>query len=109
MPQRLLLHAGICSQDPTFGEAFSQLKAEAGDALDSRHLLCLLLIIERAKGPDSLWHPYINYLPETYGKFVKDTHAMFKITIHLKSQTLHQHCPKLHVKHLQTLVCTAET
>ena len=31
------------------------------------HLLCLLLIVERAKGEASLWHPYIQYLPEIYG------------------------------------------
>ncbi len=71
IPQRLLLNAGLCHQDPVYGHAFSQLKKEAGAEIDSRHLLCLLLIVERAKGEASLWHPYIQYLPETYGAPLK--------------------------------------
>lgn len=35
--------------------------------MDDRHLLCLLLIVERAKGTNSKWHPYISYLPQIYG------------------------------------------
>ncbi|DBA67229.1 TPA: hypothetical protein ACH3X2_001539 [Trebouxia sp. C0005] len=66
IPQRLLLNADLCHQDPVYGHAFSQLKKEAGADIDSRHLLCLLLIVERAKGEASLWQPYIQYLPETY-------------------------------------------
>ena len=50
-----------------YGHAFSLLKKEAGAEIDSRHLLCLLLILERAKGEASLWHLYIQYLPQTYG------------------------------------------
>ena len=67
VPQTLLLHAGLCNQDPIFGHAFSQLQTEAGANLDGRHLLCLLLVVERAKGSKSLWHPYIQFLPQTYG------------------------------------------
>ncbi|DBB06668.1 TPA: hypothetical protein ACH3X1_012179 [Trebouxia sp. C0004] len=66
IPRRLLLNADLCHQDPVYGHAFSQLKKEAGTEMDSRHLLCLLLVIERDKGEASLWHPYIQYLPETY-------------------------------------------
>lgn len=67
IPQQLLLHAGLCHGDGASGEAFSKLKAEAGLEMDDRHLLCLLLIVERAKGISSKWHPYISYLPQTYG------------------------------------------
>ena len=67
IPQQLLLHAGLCCFDCQFGQAFNKLKAEAGVAMDDRHLLCLLLIVERAKGMSSEWHPYISYLPQTYG------------------------------------------
>lgn len=67
IPQQLLLHAGLCDVDCLFGQAFNELKAEAGVAMDDRHLLCLLLIVERAKGTSSKWHPYISYLPQTYG------------------------------------------
>ena len=67
VPQHLLLHAGLCCRDRMFGQAFSQLKADAGVEMDDRHLLCLLLIVERAKGSDSEWHPYISYLPQSYG------------------------------------------
>lgn len=69
--QRLLLNADLCHQDPVYGDAFGQLKREAGAEIDSRHLLCLLLIVERAKGEASLWHPYIQYLPQTYGPPLK--------------------------------------
>jgi len=71
MPQRLLLNADLCHRDPVYRHAFSQLKKEAGAEIDSRHLLCLLLIVERAKREASLWHPYIQYLPETYGAPLK--------------------------------------
>lgn len=67
IPQQLLLHAGLCYVDCPFGQAFNELKAEADVAMDDRHLLCLLLIVERAKGTSSKWHPYISYLPQTYG------------------------------------------
>ena len=67
IPQQLLLHAGLCSCDCTFGQAFNKLKTDAGIEMDDRHLLCLLLIVERAKGINSEWHPYISYLPQTYG------------------------------------------
>lgn len=67
IPQQLLLHAGLCHGDGAFGQAFHKLKAEAGVEMDDRHLLCLLLIVERAKGVSSKWHPYISYLPQTYG------------------------------------------
>jgi len=66
-----LLNADLCHQDPVYGHAFSQLKEEAGADIDSRHLLCLLLIVERAKQEASLWHPYIQYLPQTYGAPLK--------------------------------------
>jgi hypothetical protein len=36
--------------------------------LDMRSLLVLLLVVERCKGRASSWHPYISFLPETYGE-----------------------------------------
>ena len=42
-------------------------QAEVGDCLDSRWMLCLLLIIERARGFRSRWAPYISILPTHYG------------------------------------------
>ena len=45
-------------------------QAEAGDALDQRWALCLLLILERARGSASAWAPYIRILPARYGALV---------------------------------------
>ena len=45
-------------------------QAEAGDALDQRWALCLLLILERARGSASAWAPYIRILPTRYGASV---------------------------------------
>ena len=69
IPPHLLLHAGLCEKDAMFGVALTKLKKQAGDQIDSRHLLCLLLILERAKGTDSFWYHFIQYLPKSYGKF----------------------------------------
>ena len=66
IPQHLLLHAGHCKEDAALGQAFSKLRTAAGAEMDDRHLLCLLLIVERAKGAKSRWHQYINYLPQSY-------------------------------------------
>lgn len=38
-----------------------------GSATGRRELLCLLLILERAKETASQWEPYISFLPESYG------------------------------------------
>lgn len=35
---------------------------------DPRHVLCVLLILERARGPSSEWAPYIDILPQAYGE-----------------------------------------
>eukprot|EP00967_Tisochrysis_lutea_P102314 scaffold153946_cov15-Tisochrysis_lutea.AAC.1 len=35
---------------------------------DPRHVLCVLLILERARGQESKWAPYLDILPECYGK-----------------------------------------
>ena len=40
---------------------------EVADALDKRWTLCLLLLIEQARGKDSKWAQYINVLPQSYG------------------------------------------
>ena len=39
-------------------------------ALDRRWMLCLLLILERARSTASNWHAYINILPTRYGASV---------------------------------------
>ena len=37
-----------------------------GDALDRRWTLCLLLLLEKARGKDSFWAEYIDALPTSY-------------------------------------------
>ena len=39
-----------------------------GDALDRRWMLCLLLLLERARDKQSFWAQYIDALPRTYGE-----------------------------------------
>ena len=67
VPQRLLLHEGVAYLDRDFGPAFRRLREEAGPALDKRLVLCLLLLVERARGAASAWAPYVNVLPSSYG------------------------------------------
>lgn len=67
VPQRLLLHEGSAYADADFGAAFCALRAEAGAALDRRLVLCLLLLLERARGDASAWAPFIRVLPASYG------------------------------------------
>jgi len=63
VPQRLLLHESVALADVRFGGAFRALRAEAGPGLDARAALCLLLLLERARGPASAWAPYVDVLP----------------------------------------------
>ena len=37
-------------------------------SVDQRDILCLLLIVERARGDASKWAPYIDLLPLQYGE-----------------------------------------
>lgn len=67
VPQSLMLHSGLATADATYGAAFRALLAEAGSELADRFVLCLVLLMERLKGGDSAWAPYINMLPTTYG------------------------------------------
>lgn len=39
-----------------------------GDKLDRRWTLCLLLLLERARGAQSFWAAYIDALPTSYSK-----------------------------------------
>lgn len=105
IPQHLLLHAGLCCHDCTFGQAISELKAEVGVEMDDRHLLCLLLIIERAKGTNSKWHSYISYLPQTYGASCR-LHMCLCISVcNTVSHFLHPHG---HRSNLYCLPCRAK-
>lgn len=36
--------------------------------MDQRHILCLMLILERARGDASKWSAYIDMLPTQYGE-----------------------------------------
>jgi len=67
VPQPLLLHAGTAFEDPEFGQCFRQIAQEAGlNGADLRPILCLLLVLEKARQDSSRWSPYISILPESY-------------------------------------------
>ncbi|BDA40695.1 probable actin-histidine N-methyltransferase at N-terminal half [Coccomyxa sp. Obi] len=66
IPQHLLLHEGLAWDHSVYGSAFKLLKEEVGDALDRRWTLCLLLLIEKARGKASKWASYIEVLPRQY-------------------------------------------
>lgn len=51
------------------------LRDELGTNCDQRHILCLLLLLERARGAASQWAPYINILPSSYGELGKASNA----------------------------------
>ena len=44
------------------------MQEAVGDALDRRWMLCLLLLLERARGKQSFWAQYIDVLPRTYSE-----------------------------------------
>ena len=71
IPQKLLLHAGLAVECKEYIAIFKALEAESisskGAKLDERLILCLLLLLERARGSQSIWHEYIAILPRTYG------------------------------------------
>lgn len=46
----------------------SLLQEVGSQVLDQRSLLVLLLLLERCKGQQSAFAPYIDLLPQTYGK-----------------------------------------
>ena len=74
VPQRLLLHEGTAYADAEFGAAFRALRAKAGAALDRRLVLCLLLLLERARGAASAWAPFLRVLPASYGAAPRPGH-----------------------------------
>lgn len=49
-------------------EAWHWVQEAVGDALDRRWILCLQLLLEKARGKDSFWAAYINVLPTVYSK-----------------------------------------
>ena len=68
VPARCLLRVAVGLEDLQYGKAVHALRDESGPELDTRYLLCLVLLLERAKGPASAWAPYINALPATYSE-----------------------------------------
>ena len=44
------------------------MQEAVGNALDRRWMLCLLLMLERARGKQSSWAQYIDVLPRTYSE-----------------------------------------
>jgi len=48
------------------GDGTEKTDDEDDGPLDDRDRLCLLLMIERSRGPRSKWHPYIASLPKKY-------------------------------------------
>ncbi len=51
------------------------ISEEAGKGLDQRHVLCLLLLLEKARGAESQWAVYIDLLPQRYGEGPYAVHA----------------------------------
>jgi hypothetical protein len=70
IPEQLLLYGARAYQDAEYGPAFRRLQAEAGPALDQRSLLVLLLVLERCRGSDSFFAPYVLILPTEYGEHI---------------------------------------
>ncbi|CAG9460311.1 unnamed protein product [Pedinophyceae sp. YPF-701] len=66
VPQHLILHAGLAQDDVDYGPDFRALAREEGASLDARFLLSLLLLVERCRGAESFWAPYVAVLPRTY-------------------------------------------
>ncbi|KAI5054633.1 hypothetical protein GOP47_0029778 [Adiantum capillus-veneris] len=52
-------------QDPEFGKAYAKL-FEDGD-VDDRLLMMLFLMVEHIRGSSSLWAPYLDVLPTSFG------------------------------------------
>mmetsp|Transcript_13165 Transcript_13165/g.28231 ORF Transcript_13165/g.28231 Transcript_13165/m.28231 type:complete len:1436 (-) Transcript_13165:969-5276(-) len=66
IPQSILLHAEVALNDSQYGEAFRRLKDEMASQADQRHLLCLLLLLEKCRDSASNWAPYMHILPKKY-------------------------------------------
>ncbi|KAF5838136.1 hypothetical protein DUNSADRAFT_3331 [Dunaliella salina] len=72
VPQKCLLYAPHPQHDhaPHFRQLLSQgAQDEATGSSgpgDPRHVLCVLLILERARGEESKWAPYLNILPGSH-------------------------------------------
>ncbi|WIA11094.1 hypothetical protein OEZ85_011239 [Tetradesmus obliquus] len=67
IPTQMLLHGSLALSEQQYGAAFRALLRELGPGVcDSRSLLVLLLVVERAKGAASAWAPYIDMLPQQY-------------------------------------------
>ena len=58
------------------------LLRELGTCVDQRNVLCVLLILEKARGDTSVWAPYIDILPQEYGKNPRGSgHTNYIITL----------------------------
>ena len=63
-PLRLVLRASMALSDPTIGGPLTTLRGELGEAvLDTRFLLCVLLLHCRRQGPSSFFSAYVQCLP----------------------------------------------
>lgn len=68
VPQKTLLLAVAGLSDAVYGPLLKRLVDACGKALDERYLLCLSLLIERCKGCESAWAPYLDVLPLSAGE-----------------------------------------
>lgn len=68
VPQKTLLLAVAGLSDAVYGPLLKRLVDASGKALDERYLLCLSLLIERCKGCESTWAPYLDVLPLSAGE-----------------------------------------
>eukprot|EP00897_Mesotaenium_endlicherianum_P004547 jgi/Mesen1/411/ME000100S10641 len=66
VPLRLAICTATIVRDPHLGPLYAQLLQE-GQVADERVLLMLFLLVERARGPDSFWAPYMALLPARVG------------------------------------------
>eukprot|EP00946_MAST-07B_sp_MAST-7B-sp1_P002193 g2193.t1 len=61
VPQSIMISPPVCHAHPELGPVFS--KHRAFFARDDDTMLAVFVMYERARGPASFWHPYLDMLP----------------------------------------------
>ena len=87
-----LLHAQIVTSsylNNDFLFCCRKLLAEQAAFMDQRNVLCILLIVERARGESSKWAAYIDILPHEYG--VESLPSLMNIAVLYGACMLHKY------------------